>query len=143
MGLAVTHLEPSANHVWRIVSRHSMRDMGLTDTAVVCMHDQWMDIPPDDDDSILLTKQYMHHMNVSQEPMLLLPAAVASALSIEDLKPMPVCDLGFTVRGEFMKTAAFVSAVLLLLNARLSSSGQQHHPDCHDCAEHPEKAWHD
>lgn len=55
-GLASTHWEPDVNHVWRLMSRSMLVDMGLQSDAVECHHDAWARLPPDDDDAVLVLK---------------------------------------------------------------------------------------
>ena len=59
-GLVATHLEPEANHVWRIVSRTNVGEFGLAEASIVCEHNDWKDLEPDPRDAILLCKRRMH-----------------------------------------------------------------------------------
>ena len=87
-GLASTHKNPSVNHVWRIVPRRFLTGAGLTNDAIQIetFHADWLGLEKDDEDAILMVKQYMHSSDFSQQPLLLLPAAVAKRLDRAALK---------------------------------------------------------
>ena len=109
-GLASTHAEPEANHVWRYVSRSLLKESGLTNESVQCTVDAWKELPPHPQDAILMVKQYMHDQKFSQMPILALPAAVAEQLDPAKLEISPPVPLGDTVLKEFRKTAKQVGA---------------------------------
>ena len=88
-GPVTTHMEPEANHVWRIVSRTNVGEFGLAEASIVCEHNDWKDLEPDPRDAILLCKRRMHSMRLSQRPVLLLPAVVAKRFQ-ELLKLLPL-----------------------------------------------------
>ena len=79
-GIAATHSEPLANHLWRIVSRSDLPTLGFTDAAIEVSNVDWKDIAPDGADAVLLTKAYLHSNMYSQQPILLLPADIAERL---------------------------------------------------------------
>eukprot|EP00959_Pyramimonas_sp_CCMP1952_P220165 4603254-Pyramimonas_sp.AAC.1 len=87
-GLASTQKNPSVNHAWRIVPRRFLTGAGLTDAAIKIetFHAEWLGLDKDDEDAILMLKQYMHSSDFSQQPMLLLPVAVAKRLDRAALK---------------------------------------------------------
>ena len=104
-GLVATQKEPEANHVWRIVARSDLDALGLTEASVVCQHSDWAALPPEPEDAILLLKRRMHSTKLSQDPLLLLPKAVAAKLNPADLKPAETNELGEATCKEFRKTA--------------------------------------
>ena len=104
-GLVATQKEPEANHVWRIVARSDLDALGLTEASVVCQHSDWAALPPEPEDAILLLKRRMHSKKLSQQPLLLLPKAVAAKLNPADLKPAETNELGEATCKEFRKTA--------------------------------------
>ena len=79
-GLVATHKEPEANHVWRIIRRSDLQSFGLTYNAINSETHAWKELPPDPMDAILLLKRRMHSTELSQDPVLLIPAAVARTL---------------------------------------------------------------
>ena len=79
-GLVATHKEPEANHVWRIIRRSDLQSFGLTDNAISKENHDWKELPPDPMDAVLLYKHRMHSTELSQDPVLLIPAAVARTL---------------------------------------------------------------
>ena len=80
-GLAATHNEPLASHVWRIIPRFMLSQMGFEDAIVDVQNDLWKDIGPSDHDAILLIKTYMHSNTYSQNPLLLLPESLSQKLT--------------------------------------------------------------
>ena len=104
-GLVATQKEPEANHVWRIVARSDLDALGLTEASVVCQHSDWAALPPEPEDAILLLKRRMHSTKLSQDPLILLPKAVAAKLNPADLKPAETNELGEATCKEFRKTA--------------------------------------
>ena len=109
-GLAATHKEPDACHVWRMVSRSHLTSLGLTDASVVCLHDDWKSLEPHADDVILLVKRRMSSMELAQEPLLMLPVSVSAQLDYSKLKPSVTNELGDTMCRELRKTAKLVAA---------------------------------
>ena len=93
-GLVATHKEPEANHVWRMIRRSDLQSFGLTDNAIINENHAWKELPPDPMDAILLLKRHMHSTELSQDPVLLIPAAVARTLKEEDLKVPPARAFG-------------------------------------------------
>jgi hypothetical protein len=108
-GIASTHWEPDANHVWRIISRSSLANLGYQDSSVQCLHQDWLALEADDEDAILMCKQFMHSASLSQMPILILPSSIAKKLNIGDLKVNNFNPLGPGTLTQFRKTAVAVS----------------------------------
>ena len=85
-GLAATHAEPDAVHLWRILPRWMLQSAGFQNDSVQRQLPEWAFIEDSDHGAILLTKTFMHSGKYSQTPTLLLPEAVAKKLSKEGFR---------------------------------------------------------
>ena len=73
-------------------------------------HRTWSELAIDvDNDAILLVKEWMHSQEFSQDPMLLLPAAIASKLDPRNITAAPLIDMGEVTIRQFRKTADAVA----------------------------------
>ncbi len=108
-GLAATHAQPLSNHVWRIIPRSIVSQVGLTDAAITCGHADWQ-AEDDPRDAVLMVKQHMSDRDFSQEPVLLLPVSAAKKIEDEmaDLKfAEPLTFTEETLR-QFRKTSSAI-----------------------------------
>lgn len=61
---------------------------------VKCHHQEWQELPEDEDDTCLLLKRFMHVSDLVQPPLLLIPAPVARTCLLGDVKSASHNDLG-------------------------------------------------
>ena len=109
-GLTSTHDEPNAAQVWRLIPRSLLSEAGFAaDLEIECGHEEWKDLPPDPDDTILLLKDALHKNVFCQNPLLLCPKSVVSQIRQEDLKPARVLPLSETVINRFLATAEAIA----------------------------------
>ncbi|CAK0906532.1 unnamed protein product [Prorocentrum cordatum] len=85
-GVVPTKTQPEAAHLWRFVPRSFIRLAGLTDAAVEITRPDWSDLEPNEQDTIILVKQFMADTNYCQQPVLLMPTQIASRLDPSDLQ---------------------------------------------------------
>ena len=110
-GLTTTVADPNVHQVWRLVSRRLLREAGFATAMIQCLHKDWVNIAPTDDDAVLLVKERMRDTVLgNQDPLLVMPAAEAAELNIADLKILPPNDLGDRFRSEFRRTATALQA---------------------------------
>ena len=110
-GLAATHAEPDANHSWHFL-RSDLLNKFVPRAAgdVEYSNEEWKDLAPDQRDTVLVVKQYLHHKDFSQPPLLAMPQSVAASLREETLKPSSLNPLGDRLLKEFRKTAEAIAA---------------------------------
>lgn len=99
-GLAATHAEPRTTHCWRICRRSLLPEVG---TVI----ETW-DGGNDESDAVLMVKELLHHTQLTQQPLVILPHAVAMSLPSK-LTLNPRNPIGERALKEFRKTAIAVS----------------------------------
>ena len=104
-GLAATSLEPDTNHVWRFIPSSLAPSLLDRSIEIEVAHDDWKGMVHDDNDVVLLLKQYMHSDHFSQVPLLVQPKEIAKRLKFESLRPALRNELG---------AAPYMSSVRLL-----------------------------
>ena len=85
-GVVSTKTQPEAAHLWRFVPRSFIKLAGLTDAAVEITHPDWSGFEPNEEDTIILVKQFMADTKYCQQPVLLMPTQIASRLDPSDLQ---------------------------------------------------------
>jgi len=108
-GLASTHLEPNANHVWHFVARGALPQVCGGPADVEVQMEDWKSLGQHDNDCVLLVKEFLHSKALSQLPLLFQPESVSEALKESDLLVMPKNEIGETAIKEFRKTALHVA----------------------------------
>ncbi len=107
-GLAPTTRAPDVCHCWRFVRRRDLArhvSPGVEDLLVVPQ--EFASDPVTPNDCILLLKQWVCSTELSQEPLLVLPAARLDRLDPTDsIEPVPRNTLTDQARREYKKTAA-------------------------------------
>ena len=83
-GLTSTHLQPHANHLWRMCSRVDV-DQSASG-QIECLHPDWKSLQEDPQDVVLIVKQYLSSPAPTQNPQLMLPKQVGEALKRANLK---------------------------------------------------------
>ena len=99
-GLAATHAEPRTTHCWRICRRSLLPEVGT-------VMETW-DGGNDESDAVLMVKEMLHHTQLTQQPLVILPHAVAMSLPSK-LTLNPRNALGDRALKEYRKTAIAVS----------------------------------
>jgi hypothetical protein len=100
-GLAATHAEPNTTHCWRICRRSLLPEVGP-------VLETW-DGSSNAADAVFMAKELLHHKQLSQQPLVLLPHVVAMGLDQQLLTVKPCNQLGDRVLKEYRKTAIAVA----------------------------------
>ena len=106
-GLAATHGMLDTCHSWRFCQRRLLKP---DENDIVNEHPEWQNIPPADDDVILLLKESICSVALAQPPILAMPSVILKKLAPADaLVPMARNDLGDRTRKEFRKAATVLA----------------------------------